>query len=237
MKRRFSTGLILTVFIFAFLNCTDMNDKHDIYLVGGEEIYIGKVDSLNVFPGNNRVKIRFWASDPRCKAVGFFWSPFNDSTFVNINKTSSIDSFEVIIGDTISNKEIKEGTYTFKVFTYDNKNHRSVPFEKIVKVYGEKYQAALSNRVLISKMYSSVNGNLLLSFGMPINEDDIGLEISYSDRDGFDKDTVIVNEDITFPVILPIVDSSKEVAYRTLYLPEPLAIDTFEASPKMILLN
>ena len=38
--------------------CSDMNDVHDIYLKNGETVYIGRVDSIHVFSGRERVKIR-----------------------------------------------------------------------------------------------------------------------------------------------------------------------------------
>lgn len=234
MIRKFSLYAVMVILFAMLPACSDMNDKHDMYLALGEQIYIGKVDSVNLFPGNNRVKIRFWASDPRCKSVGFHWSPFNDSLLVAINKTSSIDSFEVVIGGPTSEKLIKEGSYTFKIFTYDNKGHRSVPFEKIIKIYGSRYESALSNRVLTSRVYASTSGNLSLYFGMPINEDDIGVAIRYFDRNGIQNDSVVVNALMTTPVILPNVDATQEVSYRTLYMPEPLAIDTFNAPAKKI---
>jgi hypothetical protein len=237
MIRKFSVVPFLATLLVMMLSCSDMNDKHDIYLSMGEEIYIGKVDSVHVLPGNKRVKVRFWASDPRCKSVGFFWSPYNDSVFVNINKTSSVDSFEVVIGGVNSEKIIAEGNYTFKIFTYDNKGHRSVPYEKIVKVYGSRYESSLSNRVLTSRLYSSATGTLSLYFGLPINEDDIGVAISYFDNNGVQNDSILVNGQITAPVVISNIDATKEVSYKTLYLPDPLAIDTFHAVPRTIQLQ
>ena len=104
-------------------------------------------------------------------------------------------------------------------------------------MYGSRYEAALSNRVLTSRVYATATGNLSLYFGMPINEDDIGVAIRYTDRNGNSNDSVIGNSRITSPVVLPNVDAGQEVAYRTLYVPEPLAIDTFNAASRIIKLQ
>lgn len=233
----FSRLTIIVVLYFLVLSCSDMNDKHDIYLAIGEKIYIGKVDSINVFPGNNRTKIRFWASDPRCKAVGFYWSPFNDSIIVDINKTSSTDSFELLIGGQESEKTIREGSYTLKILTFDKKGNRSIPFEKIIRIYGEKYQSSLSNRVLISNTYNSSNSSLLLNFGLPINTEDIGVRVSYTDDNGTPHQVSFDNTETSAPITITDIDKTKEVAYSTLYVPNPLAIDTFNTTSKAIVIK
>src|SRR5690554_5801376 len=130
MKNILSAIILLSWFLFMLSGCSDMNDKHDLYLADGERVYIGKIDSLKVFPGKHRVKLRFWASDPRCKSVGFFWVPSNDSVLVNIDKSTLIDSFEVIIGGENSSKILNEGSYTFKAITFDEMGNHSVPFEE-----------------------------------------------------------------------------------------------------------
>ncbi len=228
------TSIITALVLWLVSACTDMNDKHDIYLSQGEQIYIGKVDSINVFPGKDRVKIRYWASDPRCKAVGFFWSPFNDSIFTTINKTAYTDSFDIVIGGETSDKIIKEGSYTFQIFTYDNKGHQSVPFEKIVRVYGDNYQNSLTNRVLLSKMYIAGSETLILRFGQPLSEQDIGVLVSYTDVYGDEHTVTYPNEDLSSTVTITEVPDYEEVFYQTLYIPHPMAIDTFVTAPRAI---
>lgn len=222
-----------TMILIAF-SCTDMNDKHSIYLSQGETIYIGKVDSVLVFPGNNRVKLRFWASDPRAKSVGFYWTPFKDSLFIDIDKTASTDSFEIVIGGAESDKIIREGSYTLKVFTYDGKGHQSIPFERIIRVYGEKYQNSLPNRALISSTLLAVSGELILKFGQPINTEDIGVVVDYTDKSGEKLRAQFLNEDLGSTVSIPDIDDFEDVFYRTLFIPHPLAIDTFMSVPKPI---
>lgn len=237
MKRAFFIISALVVVLISWTSCSDMNAKHDIYLSQGEQIYIGKVDSVHVFPGKERVKVRFWASDPRCKSVGFFWSPYNDSIFVDVVKTSSVDSFDVVIGGPTGLKNIAEGNYTMKVHTYDNKGHRSVPFEKIIRVYGSRYQSTLTSRVLTSRLFTASTRSLSLFLGSPINSEDIGVKVSFTTTANTQVDSVILNAGYVNPLRLANVDPSKEVSYRTMYIPSPLAIDTFLSAPRIVSLN
>lgn len=237
MKRNRSYIFLVVVSVVAFFtSCSDMNDKHDEYLAGGERIYIGKIDSLKTFAGDGRVLLRFWASDPRAKTVGFYWYPENDSLFVDITHTAVTDYFEVYLGGATSAKAIREGNYTLKVITRDNKSHFSIPLEKIVNIYGDRFRSILTNRVLKTIAYQATDASLSLTFSGPSNDKEIGIELSYTNKSGEAKTLVLANKDITTPVKLLNVDKIKTVSYRTMFLPEPLAIDTFYATSKTIII-
>lgn len=223
-------------FLIFLAACSDMNDVHDIYLRDGERIYIGKVDSLKTFAGDERVKLRFWASDPRAKTVGFYWYPDNDSLFMEISHTSLADSFEVYIGGPSSAKTIQEGNYTLKVITRDNNNNFSVPFEKIINVYGDQFRSLLTDRVLKTVAYQEADASLRLTFADQTNDKEIGIEIFYTNQDGDAMTVILANKDITSPVKLLHVDVEKTVSYRTMFLPEPLAVDTFYAAGKTVVI-
>jgi hypothetical protein len=223
----------LAVFLAA---CSDMNDQHDIYLKDGERIYIGKVDSLKTFAGDQRVKLRFWASDPRAKTVGFYWYPDNDSMFTEISHTSPADSFEVYIGGPSSTKTIQEGNYTLRVITRDDNNHFSVPSEKIINVYGDRFRSILTDRVLKTVAYKAADASLSLTFAGQTSDREIGVEISYTDLNGDVVAVIQANKDLTAAVKLLQVDAEKTVSYRTLFLPEPLAVDTFYTAGKTVVI-
>lgn len=235
--KKISSYIFFVLCVVAVLTgCSDMNDKHDFYLEGGERIYIGKIDSLKTFAGDGRVKLRFWASDPRAKTVAFYWYPENDSLLAEVAHTSSVDSFEVFIGGANSTKAIKEGNYTLKVITRDNKNHFSVPFEKIINIYGDRFRSTLTNRVLKTVAYQVADGSLLLTFSGPTNDKENGIEISYTDMTGLEQKLSLGNKAITTPVKLLNIDKTKPVSYRTSFLPEPKAIDVFYATSKTIVI-
>ncbi len=234
MKKIFPKLFLLGCILISASACSEMNDKHEAWMEDGERIYIGKIDSLKVFPGNERVKLRFWASDPRAKSVAFYWVPDKDSMIVNLNKTSSIDSFEVVIGGPGSTKQISEANYTLSIITRDDAGHRSIPFEKVVNVYGANFRSTLTQRVLKSKSYDDASGTLSLRYSGAVNEKEIGIQIGYTDRNGTTKNEIFPGSSIPDPLILTNIDPSKTVSYKTLFLPDPLAIDTFYTDPSVI---
>jgi hypothetical protein len=229
MTKIFSHIFYALVLVASFAACSEMNDLHDEYLAGGERIYIGKIDSLKTFAGDERVKLRFWAADPRIETVGFYWFPGNDSMFVEIDHSSPTDSFDVYIGGPLSTKTIGQGNYTLKVITRDGNNHFSVPYEKILNIYGDKFRATLSNRVLRSIAFEETEGLLSLFFSGPVNEKERGIEIFYTDREGEAKTLQVSDSEITSPLAVTNIDQTKGVSYRTIFLPDPNAIDTFYA--------
>ena len=236
MKKIISYMLFTTSMIIGLASCEGMNDKLDAYLSDGERIYIGKIDSLKTFVGDKRIKLRFWASDPRSKKVGFYWYPNNDSMFVDIIHVSSKDSFDVFLGGTSGSKTIEEGNYTLKVITRDLSSHFSVPFEKIINIYGDRFRTTLTNRVLKAVAYQVSNSSLSLTFSGPTNDKEIGIGIQFTNIAGIAKTVIFPNKAITTPLIVLNVDKTKSVTYRTMFFPEPLAIDTFYTISKTVVI-
>lgn len=227
MNKSISYLYMVLSLVILLASCSEMNDKHDEYLAEGERIYIGKIDSLKTFAGDGRIKLRFWVSDPRAKTVNFYWFPNNDSVTVDINTTSAVDSFEVFIGGPTSTKSIQEGNYTLRAITRDQSNHFSIPFEKTINIYGDRFRSILTNRVLRSITFQASDGLLSLFFSGAVNEKELGIELFYTDRVGEIRSLQLAASEITSPVVIPNVDATKGVTYRTMFLPEKLAIDTF----------
>ena len=241
MKMRKYLSCLVWFTLFFIIGCSDMNDVHSDYLGEGEKVYIGKVDSLAIMPGNERVKLRFWVNDPRAKSVMFYWAPGDDSLYVELNRTSPLDSFEVMIGGEESQKILAEGSYTLRSRTSDNLGHFSLFAERNMRVYGEKYRSALIGRVLNSTEYDDGQNKLDFSFSAPFRSDDIGVEVKYTDLSGTVKRIAFPDSLLTSTVDISGFDVSKGVSYRTMFLPDTLAIDTFYTdfapAPVMMTLN
>ena len=217
--------------------CEKMNDKHDVYLSDGERIYIGKVDSVKTFAGDRRIKFRYWIGDPRAKNLKIYWSNGSDSIVVPVTPHNSKDSFEIVIG--APSKNIDENNYTFQWISWDNDGNKSTIFEKNASVYGDRYRARLTNKIVSSIGISG--SNLTINWAAPTNANDIGVEIVSTGNDGVQTVRIQTNSDMAYieevngtertryKSLLEDVDFTKGVRYRTLYLPEPTAIDTFKA--------
>lgn len=208
--------------VIVFIGCSDMNDLHNKYLKDGERIYLGRIDSVHIYPGNQRVKFRYWVSDPRVKSVLLFWVPENDSVKININKTLSTDSFDITIGGLNGLKSIQEGNYTFKIITSNDDGDYSLPFEKIINIYGETYRSTLLNRLLKTKI---VKNNDLIVDWLEAESGSLFTEIKYTNTNG---ETVIkpISTSLVKDTLLnfPI---SGTFEHRTAYLPVPESLDTF----------
>lgn len=218
---------LVVIAILLMIRCSDMNDVHKEYLEGGERLYIGKVDSIMVLPGDERFMLRFWIPDPRAKSVTFYWVPEDDSLYYELQRISPDHPFEVVIGGPGNDKTIKEGNYTLQAITSDNLGHYSLRGEKIINVYGQKYRASLLNRLQNGSEYNPDENSLKLEFSGPFNDDDIGVEVSYTDTEGIVKTIKFADSLLVSPVSFSGLDVTKEISYRTMYIPDSLAIDTF----------
>jgi hypothetical protein len=222
-KMKISNLIILACMMLATVACEDMNDKHRTWLESGEIVYIGKVDSLYAFPGDERIQFRYWISDPRAKTITVSWSLGKESLELEVPAHLPGEHFDVYIGK--NEKTITEGDHTFQWTTKDGKGNRSVVFEKGANVYGPRYRSRISNRPLLG---AGVNGtNVTLRWGGMTDDDEIGIIISYTDVTEVPVERYFTSEEIASPVVLPDVKVTSPVTYRTLYLPDPAAIDTF----------
>ena len=216
--------------ICIFLKCSDMNDKHDIYLSEGERIYIGKIDSLNIYPGKNRVKLEYWVTDPRIQTVVFKWMPFNDSLVMRLERTASTDSFEVFLGE---NNSLNEGNYTLTTVAKDNKGNTSIAAQKTFRVYGEQYNSSLADRILRSVEYNEDTG-LELDYSSIIYEDNVGIELTYTNLNNKSISLLLSNEQLSNSIIISDIDVSHGASYKTVYAPQGMSVDSFYTASKKI---
>jgi hypothetical protein len=200
-----------------------MSEKHDPYLREGEKLYIGRVDSAEIFPGDRRFLIHYWLTDPRVETLKAFWNSRRDSAIISVPAHSPADTLKASIN-------IQEGNHTIQLYSYGN-GLRSVVFEKTVSVYGDEYAATLANRSLNRIVFNEADNLLSLYFYEPVNSNETGIRFSYFNTAGETEEVTVPNSLLVSPVNLQDVDPASPVTYSTLYRPEPEAIDTFYAEP------
>lgn len=205
------------MFLYVFTSCTDMNDFHKVYLENGERIYVGKLDSAYIFPGKERVKLRYWSSDPRSKKMIVYWQNRLDSILFDI-ETNNDDAYgEVIISD------LPELYHIFEIVSMTAElGNNSIPYSVSGSVYADKYKSSLTNRI-IKDFYLDTLTNYWTIDWLGQVENGIGSEIVYIGLDGNTRELFApMNENAV------IVENLKsDLKYRTMYIPEPDAIDTF----------
>src|SRR5690554_2030075 len=219
-------GLFVTS-LYMILACSKMNDKHDIYLQDGEIVYIGRVDSARILSGKERFKLRYWITDPRAKELKIYWDEKNDSAIIMIPEHKPTDSIDVIIGD--DERIIPENNYVFHLIATDGNDLKSVSYEQLGNVYGEKFKSTIVKRFIKEINYNSDTNQLIITWQPPSSSNDIGVEITYFE----DEDKQVIksgNEDSNFKTTIENLNIDRGISYRTMYLPGIMAIDTFFTS-------
>lgn len=216
--------------------CEKMKNTYSEYLAGGEIIYPGKADSLQAFPGNERIGLQWLIiSDPKIVKAVIYWNNQADSTVVPITKTTQVDTVNVILPN------MEEGLYTFDVCTYDHSGNRSIGNQVIGEVFGESYQRTISNRLIQSVRWVDLpaqgsapafKGAEISWYG--VNAQAIYIDITYEKEDG--TLVTLKEEPVHSPGRPPLFRETTRLpdsrintpfSYRTAFVPDPLAIDTF----------
>lgn len=217
MKIKISIAVVLLTILLAA--CSKMNDLHDIYLKDGETIYIAKFDSMYIYSGRERAMMKYWLSDPKAQKCVIKWSLGQDSVIKDIHVTTPKEPGILYIDN------LEEGNISFDIINKDqNFKYASVKDGYSINVYGDNFQATLMNASYKNLKHNPTTYNL--TYTWTGNYDNtVGYQVNYVDRFGASIDTVlpIATKDVTikdFP-------AGGSFQFRTLYLPEPTAIDTF----------
>lgn len=229
MKKIKYLGLLVTSIYMLLLSCSDMNDVHDMYLEDGEILYIGRVDSAKVLAGNERFILRYWITDPRAKELTIYWNEKQSSLVVPIPEHQPSDSVDVLVGDVTP---MAEGSYTFQLVSSDTEGLTSVDFNQIGNVYGSQFESTLVQRFVDETTYDADSSRLTVTWGDPSSIRDIGIEVTYFE--GEEQKVVKVLNEGGSQAVLENYNIEKGCSFRTLYLPEPDAIDTFYTAPDPI---
>jgi len=223
VKRYWKNYLAILLITGIIVSCSKMDEYKD-FLKDGPIVYTGRVDSIKVYPGNNRILLTMLLlSDPKITRVTVYWNDKNDSVVQNIVRTSGVDTVRFMLTN------MPEGTHNFNIYTYDDAGHSSIKVDTIGIVYGQNYINSLFNRSLRNVAYIGGSKARLVWYGPSTQT--IGEQIKYTDSLG-------ANIDFIEPVYKPngqikdttILNNFKKLnyfQYRTLYKPVPEALDTF----------
>lgn len=132
MKRIIELIAGLTFLSVAVAGCYGIDDTQKEWTSKGEKIYVGKLDSLKVRSGVNRVEIigdtRYLRSATECT--------------VSYDDTTVVFSVSEIIGDDGKARmlidNLEGGSYYFDVMTYDAAGNKSIPSQVYGVAYGLK---------------------------------------------------------------------------------------------------
>ena len=197
--------------------CSDLNDINREYLDRGEYKYVGRVDSVVVNGGENRVLITAWMhyakTAERC-VINWMNGTVKDSITVPASNWQQDGYMRVIIDN------LEEGSYNFYIHTFDSKGNRSIYTESNGVAYGDFYISSMVPKIL-NEMKALLEG-MNLSFGQ--SEKAVSLEIEYENTNG--SVTTLHLAGNSSQHLLPDWELGGLIRYRTGILPEINAIDT-----------
>ncbi|SHF87991.1 protein of unknown function [Mariniphaga anaerophila] len=211
--------VVLSMFS-TLMSCEKMEDTYFEFVKDGETIYVGKADSVKTRGGNNRIELSWLlVSDPKVNSYKVYWNSRRDSIENTVTKTTAVDTVRVLLTD------IREDVHNFEIFTYDKDGNSSVAVSTIGRVYGDNYKASLLQRTY--KTINRSDDNLIVKWSEAPNTL-LFVEIQYTDNMGnmvkkFVPGETEVDSLKNFPV-------GGSLQYRTAFLPEPEALDTFYTS-------
>jgi hypothetical protein len=218
---RYPAMLLCMIVTLVMINaCSKMDEYKEKYVSKGEITYTGKVDSVRMFSGRNRVKFKALLSpDPRVTHYRVYWGGRADSVTFPVTHAEPGKVIEQIINN------IPESEQTFEFITFDGAGNKSISTFKNVTAYGSRYQESLLNRRIIN---SALNANLQTAItlvGMDKATGVINTEVRYLNING---DSVSCNVPLsTADTFLLDHKYGSEVNFRTWYLPDTTCIDTF----------
>jgi hypothetical protein len=207
-------GCVLGVF-----SCTSPDDYLK-FTEGGAISYTGKIDSLKIFSGHDRIKVEgLIVSDPKVSELRVYWNNKKDSAVIPINRTSGVDKVSSIV------ENLPENIYNFEFKTFDAKGNGSVSQTVNAQTYGVRYQASLTDRKIITSKLSS-DFSLTIDFAtMDITTGAYATEVVYTDNLNVEH---TVNVPVTTSqIVIANYKAGSKFKQRSLFLPTPTSIDVF----------
>jgi hypothetical protein len=219
-----------------FASCESMMDIHKDYLKDGEIVYLPKPLSVSFRAGRDQVVAEVVLyNSPNVKTVDISWyNGRRDTTQITpVSASTGLDTLFIPITG------LEEKAYTFTMVTTDADGNHSLPFTETGAAYGALFQSSLANQPIAKIDITEDGGQITWT---PTLDYLLCSEIRYVTGSG---GTASVTVPAGFAAALPDATAGTKVTYRSLFLPELTAIDTFytawveyaTAFPAMILLS
>lgn len=209
---------ILVVLSLGLNACKKMDSTYKDYLVLGGKYYPEKANQPKFQSGNLRGRM-VWrnGADPKSTIARIFWNNYKDSVEVQLSKDK--DSINYLFTN------LSENVYSFVIKTYDGKGNVSVPVEISGAVYGETYQSRLLERPVKESLLKIDNSLSVTWDYADTTSGAVATEIEYTNRLGALK----LQRTSTRLSKTDLLDykAGTPFRYRTVYLPDSIALDVF----------
>ncbi|MEC3881655.1 DUF4998 domain-containing protein [Parapedobacter sp. 10938] len=223
MKKYINWYVVALMASVALFACRK-SDDYKKYMAGGEIVYPAKADSINVHPGDSRIMLSWIRTDPRVTHYQVYWNLGTDSIRVEVPMNGSEDGVDTVEAWIEGLEEVE---YEFDVVSFDEDGNQSVKSSVAGRVYGDNYAGTLLNRGIQSIQVSPLESTAQISW-FAADSTDIAVEVTYTDVENNSRKVILPNTGK--PDTVTRYKPGTDFSYRTLFLPDSLAVDTFYAS-------
>ncbi|SDD00497.1 DUF4998 domain-containing protein [Niabella drilacis] len=218
MKGCFCT---LLVGLAVLSGCSKMDATYSKFLTNPDILYPGRVDSIRVFTGKERIKINaLLSSDPKVNRLRVFWNNNRDSFETAITPAEIGTRKEILI------PSVKEGEYTFRVITYDHNGAPSVPAEFFSKVYGPVFEQKVMNRMLLGASNFQTDTVFVQWSDANASYADTKVNVSYTGTDGQALSVIVPRDSLR--TALPGYKTGTSFTCQTTIRPDSSCMDVFQ---------
>jgi len=220
MKRYLFRGAICAIIGLAsfLVACHKMDETYEGFLTGGEMKYAKKPDTIWISPGKNRLKLSTVLIGTNYSKYMVYWNDGQDSLEVPVGEKKYMDTLEVLIAP------LAEGDCAVKVYTYDMEQYRSIVTEANGVIYGDAYQSTLFNRIALAFQLDD-KGKPLVMWDSRNPRQAVAVELVFKDQEQMAHRLIQPIEETKTAIAYDLLGDSLQ--YRTLFLPDSNAIDTF----------
>lgn len=205
----YTTALLLT---YVMMACSDMDESFRHFYKDGEAIYAAKPDSIASRPGKGRILLQMFVKSYRINLIRVYWNSSSDSLDIPV---AGPGVYEKMVDN------MDERGHVFQVISFDEFGNQSIPVEVISRAYGDMFQQVLSNRVIKSTS-TFENNSITINWSGPV-DNAIRCDLVYTNTSGVETVLSIPMSE-TKTVVSDLLSGLR---YRTLFLPDTTAIDTF----------
>lgn len=219
MNRRIYISGGILLFVAGVLSCSEMNEPMMRFIdEEAVKVYAPKInpDSVQVFAGRDRVKVSVSGLSSRVRNVRVSWNNDAESLLVPVEGLGEGQQFSFLLPG------LTEGSHTIAMTTYDNFENQSMRTSASGNVYGDVYASTLRPRVIKDVIFNEAGNVEVIWSGA--NTGTVGTVLKYQDVDGVQQQLFETVRDTT--EILRF-KRNEDLTYQTVFLPEPMAIDTF----------
>ena len=227
MTKHKSSFLWITALVYGLASCSQKADDFREFLNSKEVKYPGAITKTFTRSGNLRLGLGWSPSpDPSVTKYKVYWNNNKDSVEVTAATHNPSDTVYTII------KPLQEYTYSFFVYSLDEKGNRSIPIEiQNARIYGNTYRQSLMNRPInLTDPYKLLNdaGNqITLNFLTP-DSTNTKTNIRYTSTTNVQKEVTLLPAQQS--ITLNDFKYGTKVAYQSYYTPSSTALDTFSTS-------